>query len=73
MDKDGEMLDHLIVSGKTECLNHSDYAWVNSYENFDHVGGSIWCLFKLGVLFDGYEQFVEDAMDCRQVSPPVHI
>ena len=61
-------MEHTVVSGKVECLAHSEYAWVNSYENFDNVGAATWCLFKVGVLFDGYEQFVEDAMDCRQVS-----
>ena len=70
VDEDGEVLDNRTVSGKLECLNHSEYSWVNSYDNFDNVAASTWCLFKVGVLFDGYEQFVEDAMDSRQVSFP---
>ena len=27
-------MEHTVVSGKVECLAHSEYAWVNSYENF---------------------------------------
>ena len=67
MDLDGEVLDNTTVSGKVDCLNHSEYFWVNSQDNFDNTVKSTWCLFKIGVLFDGYEQFVEDAMDSRQV------
>ena len=51
------------------CLdNDTVFFWVNSDENFDNAVNAMWCLFKIGVLFDGYEDIIADATDSRDVS-----
>ena len=51
------------------CLdNDTVFFWVNSGQNFDNAVNAMWCLLKIGVIFDGYEGIIADATDSRDVS-----